>query len=426
MIPTLAPPSVLSAPQRRCQVLLTLFQPGLSATTATFSEINGVDDEMVGRDISETGREIQRYHQLTITTGYDGSYRIEGTILNQRLCLFHWLRRAFRLCPSFISSHFTPALKGELKRRGIARNFYDDTNLLALVNLCSRRLQKRFDARDVHFLCLYLQYCLLQHHAGISPLFNPLQRHWLESCIEFQVAQEIGRHWQRRARQPVPPAEPLFMALLFSMLRVPDPLRDTHQRGKQLRQSINRLVQHFRQLSNVRFYDEQGLCYQLYTHLAQALNRCLFSIGIDNTLPEEFRRLYPRLVHTTREALVGFENEYNVSLSDEESCLVAVIFGAWLMQANEIHEKQIILLTGNDSEREANIELQLRELTILPLNIKHMSVKTFLQIGAPRNAALIIAPYTMPLPLFSPPLIYTDLTLTAHQQEQIRKILESA
>lgn len=110
---------------------------------------------------------------------------------------------------------FYARVKGELKRRGIARNFYDDTNLLALVNLCSRRLQKRFDARDVHFLCLYLQYCLLQHHAGISPLFNPLQRHWLESCIEFQVAQEMGRHWQRRARQPVPTDEPLFMALLF-------------------------------------------------------------------------------------------------------------------------------------------------------------------------------------------------------------------
>ncbi|MGQ7122187.1 stationary phase inducible protein CsiE, partial [Escherichia sp. HC-CC4] len=45
MMPTLAPPSVLSAPQRRCQILLTLFQPGLTATTATFSELNGVDDD---------------------------------------------------------------------------------------------------------------------------------------------------------------------------------------------------------------------------------------------------------------------------------------------------------------------------------------------------------------------------------------------
>lgn len=359
-------------------------------------------------------------------TGYDGSYRVEGTVLNQRLCLFHWLRRGFRLCPSFITSHFTPALKSELKRRGIARNFYDDTNLQALVNLCSRRLQKRFETRDIHFLCLYLQYCLLQHHAGITPQFNPLQRRWAESCLEFQVAQEIGRHWQRRALQPVPPDEPLFMALLFSMLRVPDPLRDAHQRDRQLRQSIKRLVNHFRELGNVRFYDEQGLCDQLYTHLAQALNRSFFAIGIDNTLPEEFARLYPRLVRTTRAALAGFESEYGVHLSDEESGLVAVIFGAWLMQENDLHEKQIILLTGNDSEREAQIEQQLRELTLLPLNIKHMSVKAFLQTGAPRGAALIIAPYTMPLPLFSPPLIYTDLTLTTHQQEQIRKMLESA
>ena len=57
-------------------------------------------------------------------------------------------RRGFRLCPSFITSHFTPALKSELKRRGIARNFYDDTNLQALVNLCSRRQIGRASCRE--------------------------------------------------------------------------------------------------------------------------------------------------------------------------------------------------------------------------------------------------------------------------------------
>ncbi|STM81003.1 stationary phase inducible protein CsiE [Escherichia coli] len=108
MMPTLAPPSVLSAPQRRCQILLTLFQPGLTATMATFSELNGVDDDIASLDISETGREILRYHQLTLTTGYDGSYRVEGTVLNQRLCLFHWLRRGFRLCPSLLPANSPP------------------------------------------------------------------------------------------------------------------------------------------------------------------------------------------------------------------------------------------------------------------------------------------------------------------------------
>lgn len=78
MMPTLTSPSVLSAPQRRCRVLLTLFQPGQIATTETFSALNGVDDEIAREDITETGLEIQRYHRLAITTGQNGRYRIEG------------------------------------------------------------------------------------------------------------------------------------------------------------------------------------------------------------------------------------------------------------------------------------------------------------------------------------------------------------
>ena len=88
MMPTLAPPSVLSAPQRRCQVLLTLFQPGQIATAEMFSALNGVDDTVAREDIVETGLEIHRYHRLSISTGPNGCYRIEGTALNQRLCLY--------------------------------------------------------------------------------------------------------------------------------------------------------------------------------------------------------------------------------------------------------------------------------------------------------------------------------------------------
>lgn len=425
MMPTLTPPSVLSAPQRRCQVLLTLFQPGQIATTETFSALNGVDDEIAREDITETGLEIQRYHRLAITTGQNGRYRIEGAALNQRLCLLHWLRRGLRICPTFITQQFTPALKTELKRRGIARTLYDDTNLHALINLCSRRLQKPFECRDVQFLRLFLQYCLLQHHAGIAPAFNPLQKQWAQSCAEYPLALEIGRHWQRRVMQNAPPDETLFMALLFSMIRIPDPIHDNHQQDRRLRLAVARLVLRFREMGQIRFSDEQGLNDQLYVHLAQALSRSLFAIGIDNTLPEEFSRLYPRLVRTTRDALAGFESEYGVRFSDEETGLVAVIFGAWLMQENDLHEKQIVLLTGNNGELEAHIEQQLRELTLLPLNIKHVPTQTFQKDGSPRGVALIVTPYATPLPLFSPPLIHADLSLTAHQQQQIRKILES-
>lgn len=312
-----------------------------------------------------------------------------------------------------------------LKQQGIARTLYDDTNLHALINLCSRRLQKPFEYRDIQFLRLYLQYCLLQHHAGVTPEFNPLQQRWAQSCAEYPLAEEIGRHWQRHVMQSAPPGESLFMALLFSMLRIPDPVRDNHQQDRRLRLAIARLVLRFREYGNVRFSDEQGLNDQLYIHLAQALNRSVFAIGIDNTLPEEFSRLYPRLVRTTREAIHGFEAEYDVQFSEEEIGLVAVIFGAWLMQEKDLHEKQIILLTGNNEQLEAHIEQQLRELTLLPLNVKHMPMQDFQKQGSPRGVTLIITPYTTPLPLFSPPLIHADLALTPHQQQQIRKILES-
>ncbi len=421
----MTPPSVLSSPQRRCQVLLMLALPGQTVTTEIIRTINGVDEEIARQDITDTHHEIQRYHRLTIASQQDGSYRIEGTSLDQRLCQLQWLRRGLRLCPRFITEHYIPALKSALKQRGVARTLYDDTNLRALINLCARRLQRSFECSDIQFLRLYLQYCLLQSHAGLSPEFNPVQHAWTQMRAEYAAAQEIVRHWQRRVT-PLPPAnEHAFLALLFMMLRTPDPLNDCHHEDQRLQQAIANMVDRFRTLAGLHFSDEQGLSAQLYIHLAQALDRNLFGIGIDNSLQEEIVRLYPRLVRTTREALAELETEYALRFSDEEAGLVAVIFGAWLMQETDLHEKQVVLITGGDSQREQEIELQLRELTLLPLNIKYLSVREFKKQGAPRDVTVIVTPYATPLPLFSAPLIHTDQSLSEHQQQHIRSMLES-
>ena len=418
-------PSLLSSPQRRCQVLLMLYLPGHTITSALISEINGVDDAVARQDIAETGTEIQRYHQLSIAMQQDGSYRIEGTPLDRRLCLMHWLRRALRLCPQFISHQFTPALKTQLKQQGLARTLYDDTNLQALVNLCARRLNRQFAWRDIEFLRLYLQYCLLQNQMGITPEFNPAQRQWTQTRLEYPAVQEIVRHWQRRVIRPPHDNEHLFLALLFILMRIPDPLRDDQQHDRRLRQAIAVMISRFRESAGLGFSDEQGLVDRLYIHLAQALDRSLFGIGIDKSLTEEVERLYPRLMRTTREAFHDFECVWGLRFSDEEVGLVAVIFGAWLMQEKDLQEKQVLLLTDNDPAREKALEQQLRELTLLPLNIKHLSLTDFRQHGAPKEVALIVTPYTTPLPLFSPPLIHAQPSLSSHQCHHIRSMLES-
>jgi len=425
MMTTLEIPSVLSSSQRRCQVLMMLYLPGFAVTPQSIIDLNGVDSDIARQDIAETRDEIQRYHRLDIATHHDGSYRIEGTILDKRLCLLHGLRRALRLCPHFVSGQFTPALKTALKQMGIPRTLYDDTNLRALINFCSRRLQRQFECRDIQFLQLYLQYCLIQHHLGQTPQFSPVQRNWAQSRGEYLTAQEIVRHWQRRVAQLPHDDEHLFLSLLFMMLRTPDPLRDAHQQDERLRQTIVRMIARFQAQTGMRFSDEQGLTDQLYIHLAQALDRSLFGIGIDNTLPEEIGRLYPRLMRTTQAILFEVESEFGLRFSDEEMSLVAVIFGAWLMQETDLHEKQVVLLTGEDKTCEEAIEQQLRELTLLPLNIRYLALDVFQQEGAPREAALVITPYATALPLFSPPLIHAVETLNEQQQKHIRAMLES-
>ncbi len=418
------PPSALSSPQRRCHLLLMLYSPDHTVTPETVGRVNGVDDMIARQDIAETAEEIQRFHRVTIITQQDGSYRIEGSALDSRLCLFHWLRRALRLCPQFVASQFTPALKSELKRHKIAKAMYDDTNLHALVNLCSRRLDRHFDARDVQFLQLYLQFCLSQYLQGQTPLFSSAQRDWAIGRAEFNATSEILRHWQRRVAVAPHENEHLFLTLLFMMLRTPDPQRDDHHHDLALREAIYDVIHRFRELSGMAFSDENGLAAQLYIHLAQALNRSLYCIGIDNSLPEEIHRLYPRLMRTTSQAFTVFEQRFGIHFSEEEMGLVAVIFGAWLMQETELHEKQVLLLTGNDSALEQEIEQQLRELTLLPLNIKYLTLHTFQKEGAPKEVTLIITPYPTALPLFSPPIIHASLPLGEKQQGRIRAILE--
>ena len=419
------PPSVLSSPQRRCQALLMLYLPGHVITPEDIGKVNNVDVSTSRQDIVEAGLEIARYHRLAIATLADGSYRIEGTNLDQRLCLLHWLRRALRLCPHFVIHHFTPALKTRLKQLKIARNLYDETNLQALVNRCGRSLQRQVESRDGHFLRLYLQYCLLQHHQGESPQFSPLQNTWTRATVEFQTAAEIVRHWQRRVQRTPNHNEQQFLALLFMLLKVPDPQNDACEQDQQLQLAVTQLVDHFQRIANCRFTDEGGVINHLYIHLAQALNRCVFDIGIDNHLSEEINRLYPRLIRTTRTALLEFEARYALCFSDDEAALIAVIFGAGLMQESELHEKQVVLLTGDNPSLEQEIEQQLRELTLLPLNVKYLAVPIFQKEGAPKDSTLVISPYAIVLPLFSPPLIHAEQPLSEHQQQHICKMLET-
>ena len=95
------------------------------------------------------------------------------------------------------------------------------------------------------------------------------------------------------------------------------------------------------------------------------------------------------------------------------------------MQENDLHEKQVLLLTGGDPALEQELERQLRELTLLPLNIKYLTLHAFQKQGAPKDVTLVVTPYLTPLPLFSPPLIHAEQPLSVNQRDHIQQMLES-
>ncbi|UQY43228.1 stationary phase inducible protein CsiE [Erwinia sp. PK3-005] len=413
---------LFSSSQRRCHLLLMLYLPEPLLTLDSLCQLNQVDPSLARQDIAEVEEEIQRYHRLGILQQQDGTFLLQGDELDQRLCLLHWLRRALRVSPVFIEGNFVPALRQHLQARQIEKLLYNERNLQALIEHCASRLQRNFSPRDRLFLQLFMQYSLCHTRQAI---FSARQRLWLENKAERLAAQDIIQHWQRRCRFAPDASEIDFYTLLFSMIHAPSAARLAHQGELQLMEQTRLLMTRFQRLSGMRFSNEQGLCSQLYTHLAQALDRCHFAVGIDNSLSEEVIRLYPRLLRTTQAAVETFEDHYGIRFSAEEMGLIAVIFGAWLMQESVLQEKQVLLLTGTDAALEKELEHQLRELTLLPLNIKYLSVCDFQHHGAPKGVTLVISPYAAPLPLYSPPLIHAELPLSAHQQQRIRLLLES-
>lgn len=413
---------LFSSSQRRCHLLLMLYLPEPLLTLDSLCQLNQVDPSLARQDIAEVEEEIQRYHRLGILQQQDGTFLLQGDELDQRLCLLHWLRRALRVSPVFIEGNFVPALRQHLQARQIEKLLYNERNLQALIEHCASRLQRNFSPRDRLFLQLFMQYSLCHTRQAI---FSARQRLWLENKAERLAAQDIIQHWQRRCRFAPDASEIDFYTLLFSMIHAPSAARLAHQGELQLMEQTRLLMTRFQRLSGMRFSNEQGLCSQLYTHLAQALDRCHFAVGIDNSLSEEVIRLYPRLLRTTQAAVETFEDHYGIRFSAEEMGLIAVIFGAWLMQESVLQEKQVLLLTGTDAALEKELEHQLRELTLLPLNIKYLTVCDFQHHGAPKGVTLVISPYAAPLPLYSPPLIHAELPLSAHQQQRIRLLLES-
>ncbi|OJC58464.1 stationary phase inducible protein CsiE, partial [Yersinia ruckeri] len=331
------------------------------------------------------------------------------------------LRRGLRYCPEFIDNGFIPALYQALP--------WSEQALLPplqqVIGECERHLPRPLDIRDRYFLQIYLTYAIWQTQQQNLPQLESRQITWLNQKAESTAADHLFHGINSLLPQALAAIERDVFILMLTMIKAHSYSSNHSREDIRLMSSINRLIARFQQLSGMTFSCDNALISQLFAHLAPAIERCHFDIGVDNMLLDEISNKYPRLLDTTHTALAELEREYQIEFSEEEVGLIAISFGAWLMQGNALQEKQILLLTQQNRRLESDVERQLREMTLLPLHIKYLPYADYLKSGAPAGVGLVISAYPIVIPESTPPLIQVFLPLTEADKTAIRTQLEA-
>lgn len=410
----------LSGQQRRCHMLLMLFMPASTVQLDTISQFNRVGQPTTRQDIAEVANEIQRFYHLQLSAHADNSCLIEGNRLDKRLCLIHWLRRGVRYCPEFVEHHFAPSLYDALSWD----NRLISEDLPKIIAQCEPYLSRQLNEKDRQFLQLYLAYCAWENRQHAPPELSLTQQYWLTRKPALAAADSLFDSFNPLLSNPLDRVERDVLILMLTMIKAHSYHSTQSAEDSRLLNAIDQLVLHFQQLSGMTLGNNKILMSQLFAHLAPAIERCYFNIGIDNSSLEEVNRQYPRLLRTTQQALIAFEQEYQIQFSADEVALIAISFGACLMQENALQEKQILLLTRNNTDLEQQVEQQIRELTLLPLHIKYLPHDVYLQSGAPSGTVVVLTPYAVQQPESTPPLIQVSLPINEQQNKQLRSLLD--
>lgn len=420
-----SPVPELSAQQRRCNILLMLYAPLKAIQLENVTTLNGVDLTTTQKDMAQLGEEVQRQHRLDIVLTDTLHCGLSGNLLDKRVCLIHGLRRAIRSSPEFVHHHFAPLLQQALNQAQNIDHAHYQQQFTRLIERLTLLLKREFSPRDEQFLQLYFQLCLWQNISPTELTFTETQRNWLRDKPEYAGATLIFDQLQALSGSRIAPCEREFLTLLLTLIKNYSYDNSGSPEDQKLMQQVEALVANFQEVSGMTFSSYDSLISQLFAHLGPAIERCRFNIIVDSQLQDEVNRMYPRLMRTTRDALEEFKLAYDIECSDEEIGLVAVIFGAWLMQGNALQEKQILLLTGGDLRLEQSVEQQIREATLMPLNIKYQTLNDFHQYGAPSGVSMIVTPYATQTIDADPLIIYTQLPLTKDERKRIRSLLEA-
>ena len=415
----------LSAEERRDHLLLHLACHTAPLFTQQLSESNHVSRNTTLDDLQKLRCFLQEKHALSLTVSKKKGYRIEGPCLALRLCVQQLLQRNLKYSDTQTETRIAGVLAAYLDDYGIDAERAKDVTEQGLL-LAEHHQGWPFTDKDKRVLHYMLAYSLLDSLKGSHCYFSAPQAALLREQQACETAVLLNCHLATMLSVPAFFDNTLFFSLLLSACK----RLQSHPTGsvddRRLVAVIEVMITRFQALSGIYVTDVSLLISRLFAHLGPAIHRSLFGIQNENVMREEVRQRYPLIFRLCRQIIVILEQEYRIAVNDDELGYIAVSFAAWLDRRPETGEQQVLLLTEGGLSSTAILENQLRNLTVVPLDIIPCSTGQLQRQGIPEKTRLIVS--TIPLPVERPeaiPYIQVAHMLTGSDRQRLRLILEN-
>lgn len=413
----------LSADERRDNLLLHLACRTQPAFTQQLSELNHVSRNTTLDDLGVLKQHLQ-LQRLALSVDKKTGYHIAGGDLSLRLTVLKMLQHALKYADHQAENRITQTLFSHLRAVGL-----DVRRVQNSIDKELRQVEKHiggtFSDKDKRLLHYMVMFSVVDTLKGHIPQFTPGQTHFLREQATCNVAASLNASLAQTLEIPEISGNTLFFSLLFSASKKVTPPQITVEEDVRLMATVQHLIQQFQALSGVYLQDVEQLESRLFSHLGPAIHRCLFGMRSENALREEILLRYPLLFRLCRQIIVSVEEDYQVTFCDDELSYIVISFAAWMDRRPETAEQHILLVTEGGLSSTAILENQLRNLTVLPVQVERVSASQVLQHGVGSHIRLVVSTTALNCPI--PPnigFIQTQHMLSESEKQQLRLMLE--
>ncbi|TDN47435.1 transcriptional antiterminator [Scandinavium goeteborgense] len=415
----------LCAEERRDHLLLNLVCSTLPLLTQQLSQINNVSRNTTLDDLNILKSELLHQHGLTLKVSKKEGYHVIGGQLELRLCIHQLLQRTLKYAQAQVEVRVEHVLREHLTGRGLCADQVRSA-LLVAIDQAESHLDCVFSDKDKRLLLYMMMFSLLDTLQGHYVEFTPAQIIALRSQPECLAAASLNACLSELLNISDIAGNTLFLTLLLSVSKKIASMPNGGAEDRRLTAGIQRLVEQFQALSGVYFSDVSNLVARLFSHLGPAIHRCLFNIKSENVLRDDVIQRYPLIFQLCRHAITGLEVEYEVTFNDDELSYITISFAAWLDRKPETGEQTVLLVTEGGVSSTAILENQLRNLTVLPLDIHHISYTKFIAQPLPLATRLVVSSIALPREkLCGVHHVLVKHMLSANEKIKLRNVLES-